>query len=247
MQVLTYDEWKGDHEPFDREKHMVQVVAVENILQAADVAVIDESEIQALETYFVPHAAAAAEALMKTIKIADPCFNIIYAKDIAELGLDQVSDPLQESCGSIFLVRPDLKSAIRKAYPDRVDEIQRWEFDATCGSLYLIFRKIDDALHGNLGTLAKFSLLAPYFFLVNQWDEIQTVDRELHDRNLTLFANNDAVQGLPYSSECCSTPVLVGLSGFDGLYQRQRPFPAREPDESAEDRLLTLLLAANID
>ncbi len=195
LQVLTYEQWKDDHEPFDHEKHMLQVVAVENILQAADIAMIDESEIRALEACFIPHAGAVAAALVPMRKAAGPCFNIIYAKNIGELGLDRDGDPLQESCGSVFLVRPELKAAIHKAFPDRENDLQLWEFDPSSDSLGLMLRQIDESLHGNLATLASFSLLAPYFFLINQRDQIRSIDKELRAWNLTLFANNYTAQG----------------------------------------------------
>lgn len=195
LQVLTYEEWKEDHEPFDHEKHELQVIAVDDILQAADIATIDESEIQALEDFFVPHAGAVAAALVPMRKSAGPCFNIIYAKNIEELELDRQGDSLQEHCGSVYLVRPEVKAAIHKAFPDREEELELWEFDPGRDSLGLMLRKIDESLHGNLATLASFSLLAPYFFLINQRDQIRSIGKELRAWNLTLFANNYTAQG----------------------------------------------------
>jgi ATP-dependent Lon protease len=41
LQIITYEEWKTDHPPFDYEDHVLQVVAVDHIVQAAEVAFMD--------------------------------------------------------------------------------------------------------------------------------------------------------------------------------------------------------------
>ncbi|MFP5214086.1 MAG: S16 family serine protease [Acidobacteriota bacterium] len=47
LQILGYKEWKGFHEPLDPERHVLQVVAVDDILQAIDVAMVHEERSKA--------------------------------------------------------------------------------------------------------------------------------------------------------------------------------------------------------
>ena len=54
LQVLSYEAWKEDHPPFDHERHVLQVVGVDHILQAADIAFIEEDELKELESRFKP-------------------------------------------------------------------------------------------------------------------------------------------------------------------------------------------------
>ena len=68
LQVLSYEEWKQEHKPFDRERHVLQVVAVDHILQAADVAFIRQEELDALEACFRPYANSMAAPLAKARK-----------------------------------------------------------------------------------------------------------------------------------------------------------------------------------
>jgi ATP-dependent Lon protease len=48
LHILSYKEWKGPHEYFDFERHVLQVVAVDDILQAVDVAMVDDQELEAI-------------------------------------------------------------------------------------------------------------------------------------------------------------------------------------------------------
>lgn len=225
LQVLTYEQWKGDREPFDHKKHMLQVVAVEDILEAADVAIIDESQIQALEAYFIPHAEGTAEALIPMRKAGGPCFNIIYVKDIKELEVDRESKPAAASCGSVFLVRPEVMAAIRRTTPHLENELQLWEFDPVRDSLGVMLRKIDESLHGNLATLASLALPAPYYFLVHQQDQIRMIGRELRAWNLTLFANNYTAQGFKIKgSKKLLNRVYKYLARLDPEHMEACPF-----------------------
>ncbi len=40
LQILTYEQWKETHEPFDKDRWLLQVVAVDNIVQAVEVAFV---------------------------------------------------------------------------------------------------------------------------------------------------------------------------------------------------------------
>jgi ATP-dependent Lon protease len=60
LQVLSYDQWRGDHEPFDPDRHTIQLVSVDHIVQALDIAMIDQIELEAAEETCVQHAREVA-------------------------------------------------------------------------------------------------------------------------------------------------------------------------------------------
>lgn len=63
LQILDHAEWRLGRNAFDPRRHVLQVVAVEDVVQAAEVAFIDEADLDALESGAVRHAKAAASAL----------------------------------------------------------------------------------------------------------------------------------------------------------------------------------------
>lgn len=63
LQILTFDEWQGAHEPFDYTRHILHVVAVDDIMQAAQVAFIDEAELEDLKSGFLACARSVSEQL----------------------------------------------------------------------------------------------------------------------------------------------------------------------------------------
>ncbi len=72
LQILTFDEWEGEHEPFDYTRHMLQVIAVDDIVQAAEVAFIDQEEIDSLDRLFEDH---ACRTLKEALSVKRPISN----------------------------------------------------------------------------------------------------------------------------------------------------------------------------
>ncbi len=59
---------------------MLQVVGVDHILQAADIAFIEEDELKELESWFEPHARSVAEALIQARKFASSVFSCVVCE-----------------------------------------------------------------------------------------------------------------------------------------------------------------------
>jgi len=88
LQILNYSQWKGPHEPFDYTRHIMQVVAVDHIQQAADIAFIDQEEIDRLEIGFTSHARNALRSMadLRTESVRN--LRIVYVNDPDELDTD---------------------------------------------------------------------------------------------------------------------------------------------------------------
>jgi endopeptidase La len=51
-QVLTYSQWKEGQEQFDRARHSIQVIGIDHILEAVDIALINPEEIDSIQRTF---------------------------------------------------------------------------------------------------------------------------------------------------------------------------------------------------
>jgi ATP-dependent Lon protease len=205
LQVLSYEAWKEDHPPFDHERHVLQVVGVDHILQAADIAFIEEDELKELESRFVPHARSVAEALAQARKSPNLCFPVLYVKDLAELELENLEASFWEECGGVLLVRPEARESVLAKYP-RIEEHTRLvSFDPAHEDLAEVLKKVEKQCQSGLSGPVRLSVLAPFFFLVEQRASLERFAHSSALRTLTLFSNNYTLQGVKIKA---SKPVL---------------------------------------
>jgi len=205
LHILTYEQWKGSHEPFDYERHMLQVVAVDDIVQAADIAFIDEEEIKSLSNPFLEHAFMVAPKLQAACEAPSPCFRLLYIKKPDELELENLADLSWKTCGSALVVQPEVRESVLSQFPDLQEHTWLWDLDPARENLKDVLERIDEALQGNLRTLVHLSILAPYFFLDCQRPCLEAFYGSTAPEGLTLFANNYTLQGVKIKE---SKPVL---------------------------------------
>jgi len=205
LHILTYEQWKGSHEPFDYERHMLQVVAVDDIVQAADIAFIDEEEIKSLSNPFLEHAFMVAPKLQAACEAPSPCFRLLYIKKPDELELENLADLSWKTCGSALVVQPEVRESVLSQFPDLQEHTWLWDLDPARENLKDVLERIDEALQGNLRTLVHLSILAPYFFLDGQRPCLEAFYGSTAPEGLTLFANNYTLQGVKIKE---SKPVL---------------------------------------
>ncbi|MGO9572190.1 MAG: S16 family serine protease, partial [Desulfomonilaceae bacterium] len=205
LQVFSYETWKGDHPPFNHERHMLRVVAVDHILQAADIAFIDEDELKELESRFIPHARSVAEAIIQARKSTVPCFPAMYVKGIAELKLENFGDSFWEECGGVFLVQPDIRESMLEKYDWMQEQTRLVDFDPAHEDLGEALQKIEKRCQSTLAGPVRLSVVAPFFFLVNQRASLDRFSHSSALRTLTLFSNNYTLQGVKIKA---SKPVL---------------------------------------
>jgi len=205
LQILTYEEWKTDHRPFDHEHQVLQVVAVDHIVQAADIALVEQAELDRLESSFLPHASLMAETLREARKSPKECCCLFHPKELEELNIETFEEPFWEFCRCVFVLRPEVKRAIRSTHPDLERKVKFLDLGADWERLPAAIRQTQESLSKKAGTVARVSLVAPYYFLIR--GVIRNIDIPSPPRfeNLRLFANNYTVQGLKMK-EC--KPVL---------------------------------------
>jgi MoxR-like ATPase len=118
LQVLSFEEWRGEHESFDYERQLLQVVAVDHIVQAAQVAFIDETELHPMEEGIVAHARRVAATLTARPTASPPCVQVIYVKEPDELDPGLMRSPFCEGCdGCRMIVVPASEKEVRARLP----------------------------------------------------------------------------------------------------------------------------------
>lgn len=195
LQTLTYEEWREGPDVFDLRRHTLQIVAVDNIIQAAEVAFIDGDELKLVAERFVPHALQVARIISKARKELYPSFSILYVKDAAELDAELVDQVFKQDCGFVFLALPAVKAEILAKFPGIDQRARLLEFDPLREDLAGMLQNIDKSIQEDSRTPAQLSMLAPYFFLIRQGVCLEGFPLSPTFEGCRVFANNFTAQG----------------------------------------------------
>jgi ATP-dependent Lon protease len=166
LQVLSYEEWKGDHEPFDYMLHTLQVVAVDHIVQAVDVAFIDQEEFAKTEEPFIDHAHQATETQRRTHGDTTANCCVLYARSEEDLDFEGLGGEFWQRMKCVFLIRPEIKNALSRKNAKLENYVQFKEFDQSKETFPLVLSQIQEDLRNSLETHPiHLTIIAPFFFL----------------------------------------------------------------------------------
>jgi len=196
LQILAYEDWRGDHEPLDYDRQTLQIIAVDHIVQAADVAFMYDDDLEDVETVLIHHAESVAETLAADGRALQPSFSILYVKDLRELELQQIKDSFWVDTGSILLAPPPVREAILKKFPVLEVRTRIWDFDPVQDDLAAVLEEIDKTIQSDYTTPVHLTMLAPFFFLIRQGVSLEGFSAGSSVEGLTLFANNYAAEGI---------------------------------------------------
>ncbi len=193
LQILTYKEWKADHEPFDYYRHVLQVVAVDDIVQAADVAFMDQSEIDSLETLFEEHARKASEELAGNEPLPFKRLRLIYVDDPADIKSGILESGFcRNDYGCILLVRNELKEDIVAQLPPDHEMLEIRGLDPLKESFVGVLRRLKAEYTGAGRPPLRISVVAPLPFMRREG---------LRGRD---FPPEEGFAGLRIFSSCCT-------------------------------------------
>jgi ATP-dependent Lon protease len=195
LQVLSYGEWSQEHEPFDYRRHVLQIVAVEHILEAARIAFIYEQELREFEKEIVSHAHLVSESLALSSKTARCPLCVVYAKDLQEFALDGRPDAFWDDCDCFFLVSPGAARVVRGAFSVLAETGRLLDFDPSSRHITSVLEELLLTCGEKLPAPANLSLIAPFFFLQRDSNELSRFSSKESIAELRLFANNYAIQG----------------------------------------------------
>jgi ATP-dependent Lon protease len=202
LQVLSFEEWRDAPRPFDYTRHVLQVVAVDDIVQAHQVAVIDERELAAVEDRFSAHAREVAPRIAEAAGSKEHRLVLQVIKDAGDLHADHIRTArLLPAAGQLVMVPPELRAALAESHPGLERHATIQPFNLAAGELaQTVERK-------RAGPAVEIAVVAPFFL----------IKRERLGSGVRLFANNYAVQGVklkgckPLLSRACA--LLAQLPG----------------------------------
>jgi endopeptidase La len=196
LQILTYDAWKDEHELFEPGRQVLQVVAVDHILQAADIAFIDEGELAELEKVFVPYARSVFDELSKRRMKPNSCFQVVFVKESAELHLDNADNGLWEKDGCHVLAAPVAIKEISHTFNSLDEQRKLRGFDPRIESVAEVIEEMAGSAKCAGESPVESSLVAPFFFLQRNMGNLDGFCPRSGLTELRLFANNYSAQGL---------------------------------------------------
>ncbi|EFK10107.1 putative ATP-dependent protease La [delta proteobacterium NaphS2] len=225
LQILTYESWKDAHEPFDYRRHVLQVVAVDHVVQAARVAFIDQDEITALTGALVPHAVSLTRTLAKKGEKPGRHLCILYVKDPGELTLDGMKGWLMEDDACIILYPEGTGEAVRDVLSHFKGRMLSSHKAPSEGKVAAQLRDIVEKSAATSPTEISLSVIAPFFFLENEGITAQSLFPEGTQRDLRLFANNYTAQDLKIKGcKAALNRVLHHLRNHDPADLADCPF-----------------------
>jgi ATP-dependent Lon protease len=217
LQVLTYEEWRSDHPPFDHARHILEVVAVDNIAQAARVAFIDDSEMDVLAAHFESHALQVAGIVEKQRRRFSPGVQIIQVKSPEELDPGFVETLLKDGHHRLhLLVLPEIRNGILT----RLGPVQEWvhlmDFDVKKQTLSAAVRELLAPSLEAPSVPVRISLTGPYYLLKRDGIRVNDFPPSPGFEGIGLFANNYALQGIKIKR--CK-PLLNRVTSILGLLE----------------------------
>lgn len=218
LQILTYSEWKGQHKPFDYARHVLQVVAVDDIVQAAEIAFIDQGEIDSLDADFVAHAEKALVELAANEALGFKRLRVVYFDDPAEVIPGVLEGFCTEDYDCTVLIRSDVKDDIRAGLPGPGPMIRYREFDPSTERFASVVEEFKREYSGGSRPPLRISMIAPLTFL--EKEEVWGPE----------FKPGPGFVGIRFFASCC-TAENVSIRDCRKILARTQTFLAKLTDE----------------
>jgi ATP-dependent Lon protease len=217
LQILTFDQWKGSHEPFDYSRHILQVVAVDDIVQASEVAFIEQEEIDSLDRLFEEH---AQEAISEAASAGFEHLRIVCqdGPHLADTGL-ACGDLCSLSDECIILVRSELKEELSKELGNLSEKSIIIEFNTGTERLVDVLEQIRTADGHFPGSPLRISLVAPLSLLRKQGIRPDDLKKDERLAGLRIFANTCTAENVPVRD--CRIMLSRSLARLEKLTDEQ--------------------------
>ncbi|MHC1727528.1 MAG: S16 family serine protease [Syntrophobacteraceae bacterium] len=194
LQILGYEQWAGKHDPFDYGRHILEVVAVDNIVQAAGVAFLEEEVLERLETGFEAHALEVGARLRILSAPSHSCVRILQVKSTEELAPELFELPERRlGSGLVLLVLPEIRDAVLGRLGGQAERFRVVDFEPRLSKLSSALRDVPAPWEPQAASEAPSALIAPYFLLKQDGISAGSPGRDF-PAGMRFFANNYTVQ-----------------------------------------------------
>jgi ATP-dependent Lon protease len=208
LQILTFEQWESGEETFDYSRHMLQVVAVDDIVQAAKVAFIEDEEIDCLEVYFEEH---AQKVLAQTHTASPAALRAVFIDNFGSAAQGLPGTHLcSEDDNCIILVRPDFKEDVSKRFGKLPAKSVIREFDPGRQRLPAVVRQILSEYATSSSKPLTMSVIAPLAFLRKEGLRSQDFQPTMGFAGLRVFADSCTAGNVPVRD--CSITLAGSLS-----------------------------------
>ncbi len=208
LQILTFQQWESAHQPYDYSNHMLQVIAVDDIVQAAKVAFIEQEEIDSLDRFFEDH---AQKAFAESASVGARTLRVVFADNFGVPGPELPGSHLcsgEHEC--VILVRPDFKDEINSRFGDGAGKRHIREFDPGRERLRDVLLEIKSR-HAKVSTRRRrLSLIAPLAFLKREGIRPEQMVSEDAFAGIRIFADSCMAGNVPVRD--CSVILARSLS-----------------------------------
>ncbi|MGC9193864.1 MAG: S16 family serine protease [Syntrophobacteraceae bacterium] len=208
LQILTFEQWESGEETFDYSRHMLQVVAVDDIVQAAKVAFIEDEEIDCLHAYFEEH---AQKVLAETNTARPAALRVVFIDNFGAAAQELPGTHLcsdEDNC--ILLVRPDLLEDVSKRLGEPPGKSVLREFAPGRQRLLAVVRQILSEHAGSSSKPITMSVIAPLAFLRKEGLRPEDLETETGFAGLRIFADSCSAGNVPVRD--CSITLARSLS-----------------------------------
>jgi ATP-dependent Lon protease len=190
LQILDFDAWIAEHPPFDPQRHVIQVVAVDHVVQAAEVALIRDDEIDAIVRRLADEGRRQARSRLQAGECGPRCPMVVLVKDADELNPDTRQPALCGECSGCRLVVPaalaDEAAAHVEQLPAQATPIV---WDPERSDLGRVLTSVDVIASRAEGR--ETAVVAPFFALREAGPALSQSEPDLR-----LMANNYTRQGV---------------------------------------------------
>ncbi|SMC18266.1 ATP-dependent Lon protease [Desulfacinum hydrothermale DSM 13146] len=186
LQILTYDQWAGDHEPFRYGHHALQVVAVDHVVQAARIAFIDAQEVEQTESALLPWATPLREVLSQSGG-THRRLTVLFTKDPEEIPVEMIRRLHENGRKCLLVCWEEHREGLERRLADQKVPVDLEVLPGRRESLSAVLARSQ-----KVATATGVDIVAPYFFLVR--DGILGEGAAPPWGDVRFFANNYAVQ-----------------------------------------------------
>ncbi|WP_448384586.1 S16 family serine protease [Desulfosoma sp.] len=194
LQILTYDEWAVPHTPFDYHRHILQVVAVDHVVQAAEVAFIEKDDLDGIAQCLLPDAQRMRSVLDPAEKHGGLGLTVLVIKDPAELPVEALkATALHIGLKLAVVCAAPCAEATRQRLEQSLGSVPVLAMDPNREKLKDLLPSLAKPVESPEGT-AGLAVVAPFFWLLQDGILEEASRGGLPFEKPRFLANNYCVQ-----------------------------------------------------